>query len=140
MPIDGEEVVLDLLFYNRILRRLVAVELKLGDFKASYKGQMDLYLAWLDEYEREECEEAPIGIILCASANRKKVELLKMDMSGIAVAEYWTELPPKVVFEQKIKEIMDEAQERLERRKMLTGGDVMRQIDYFIEPKDEDDE
>jgi predicted nuclease of restriction endonuclease-like (RecB) superfamily len=140
MPIDGEEVVLDLLFYNRTLRRLVAVELKLGDFKASYKGQMELYLAWLDEYEREECEEAPIGIILCASANRKKVELLKMDMSGIAVAEYWTELPPKAVFEQKIKEIMDEAQERLERRKMMSDGNVIRQIEYFIETKDEDEE
>jgi predicted nuclease of restriction endonuclease-like (RecB) superfamily len=140
MPIDGEEVVLDLLFYNRILKRLVAVELKIGSFKAAYKSQMELYLAWLDEYEREKGEEAPIGIILCASANRKKVEMLKMDRAGIVVAEYWTELPPKAVFEQKIKEIMEEAQERLERRKMLPSSDAKREIEYFYEPKDEDDE
>jgi predicted nuclease of restriction endonuclease-like (RecB) superfamily len=94
MIIDGEDVILDLLFYNRLLRRLVAVELKIGRFKAAYKGQMELYLNWLDKYERQENEEAPIGIILCATANREKIELLKMDKAGIAVAEYWTELPP----------------------------------------------
>jgi len=140
MAIDGDEVVLDLLFYNRILKRLVAVDLKIGRFKAAYKSQMELYLAWLDEYERQEGEETPIGIILCASANRKKVEMLKMDRAGIAVAEYWTELPPKAVFEQKIKEIMEEAQERLERRKTLPSNGVQREIEYFYEPKDDDDE
>jgi len=139
MTIDGEEVILDLLFYNRILKRLIAVELKLGNFKAAYKGQMELYLAWLDEYERKEGEEAPIGIILCASANRKKVEMLKMDRAGIAVAEYWTELPPKAVFEQKIKEIMAEAQERLERRKLLPIGG-QKQLNYFFDRKDDDDD
>ena len=139
MAIDGEDVVLDLLFYNRILKRLVAVELKLGNFKAAYKGQMELYLAWLDEYERLEGEEAPIGIILCASANRKKVEMLKMDRAGIVVAEYWTELPPKAVFEQKIKEIMEEAQERLERRKSLPSGE-QKQLDYFYDVKEDDGE
>jgi len=137
MTIGGDDVILDLLFYNRILKRLVAVELKLGNFKAAYKGQMELYLAWLDEYERQEGEEAPIGIILCASANRKKVEMLKMDRAGIAVAEYWTELPPKAVFEQKIKEIMEEAQERLERRKVLPSGG-QKQLDYFYDVKDDE--
>ena len=142
MVIDGEDIVLDLLFYNRIIKRLVAVELKLGVFKAAFKGQMELYLAWLDEYAREEGEEAPIGIILCASANRKKVEMLKMDMAGIAVAEYWTELPPKAVFEQKIKEIMEEAQERLARRKSLKvlPESSKKQVDYFIDEKEEDAE
>jgi len=139
MNVGDEDVILDLLFYNRILKRLVAVELKLGNFKAMYKGQMELYLAWLEEYERKDGEEAPIGIILCASANRKKVEMLKMDRAGIAVAEYWTELPPKAVFEQKIKEIMEEAQERLERRKSLPNG-VQKQLDYFYDEKDDDDE
>ena len=62
-----------------------------------------------------------------------------MDKSGIAVAEYWTVLPPKAEFERKIQEILLEARERLERRKMLTSGDVIRQIDYFIEPKDDDE-
>ncbi len=140
MIIGGEDVVLDLLFYNRVLRRLVAVELKLGVFKAAYKGQMELYLNWLDQYERQPGEEPPIGIILCASANREKVEMLKMDRAGIAVAEYWTHLPPKAEFERKIREILTEAQERLERRKLLTDGDVQRQIDYFIEQKDDEDE
>jgi predicted nuclease of restriction endonuclease-like (RecB) superfamily len=136
MSIDGEDVILDLLFYHRVLKRLVAVELKIGNFKAAYKGQMELYLAWLDEYEREEGEDAPIGIILCASVNRKKVEMLKMDRAGIVVAEYWTELPPKAVFEQRIKEIMQEAQERLERRKALPSAD-QKQIEYFLNIKDE---
>jgi hypothetical protein len=133
---------MDLLFYHRILKRLVAVELKLGRFKAAYKGQMELYLNWLDKYERQEGEEAPIGIILCATANREKIELLKMDKAGIAVAEYWTHLPPKAEFEAKIKAIMVEAKERLERRKSLSSGDSQKLIDYFYEPigDGEDDE
>ena len=139
MSVDGEDVILDLLFYNRIIKRLVAVELKHGNFKASYKSQMELYLAWLDEYERQNGEEAPIGIILCASANRKKVEMLKMDRAGIAVAEYWTELPPKAVFEQKIKEIMEEAHERLGRRKALSAVE-QKQIEYYFEEKDDENE
>jgi predicted nuclease of restriction endonuclease-like (RecB) superfamily len=98
MIIGGEDAVLDLLFFHRTLRRLVAIELKLGKFKAEYKGQMELYLNWLDRYERQPGEESPIGIILCASANREKIELLNMDKAGIAVAEYWTHLPPQSSF------------------------------------------
>lgn len=138
MIIDGDDVVLDLLFYNRILRRLVAVDLKLGRFEASHKGQMELYLNWLDKYERQPGEEAPIGIILCATANREKIELLKLDKAGIAVAEYWTQLPPKVEFERKIREILEEAKERLERRKILPSSVVQREIEYFYESKDDD--
>jgi predicted nuclease of restriction endonuclease-like (RecB) superfamily len=140
MTIDGDDIVLDLLFYHRAIRRLVAIELKLGEFKAAFKGQMELYLKWLDRYERKPGEEAPIGIILCTSANRGKIEMLEMDKAGIAVAEYWTQLPPKAQFERKIREILAEAQERLERRKQLTDGGVPRQIDYFLEPKDDEDE
>ncbi len=70
IQLDGEDFHLDLLFYNRKLRRLVAVELKVGDFKAAYKGQMELYLRWLDKFEREPDEEPPLGIILCAAAAR----------------------------------------------------------------------
>ena len=139
MIIGGEDVILDLLFFNRNLRRLIAVELKIGVFKAAFKGQMELYLAWLDKYERKEGENPPIGIILCASANRDKVEMLKMDKAGIAVAEYWTELPSKAVFEQKIKEIMQEAQERLVRRKALPSGS-QKQIEYFLDEKDDNEE
>jgi hypothetical protein len=139
MSIEGDDIKLDLLFYNRYLKRLVVVELKIGSFKAAYKSQMELYLAWLDENERQHDEEAPIGIILCATANRKKVEMLKMDKAGITVAEYWTELPPKAVFEQKIKNIMQEAQERIDRRKALPSTS-QKKIEYYLEQKDEDEE
>jgi len=140
MIVDGEDIVLDLLFYHRILRRLVAIELKIGRFKAAYKGQMELYLKWLDMRERQPGEEAPVGIILCASASREKIEMLGLDKAGIAVAEYWTHMPPKTEFEQKIKEIMAEAKERLERKKPLSDNDVQKQIDYFYEPKGDEDE
>jgi predicted nuclease of restriction endonuclease-like (RecB) superfamily len=140
MDIDGDEIVLDLLFYNRILRRLVAVDLKIGRFKAAYKGQMELYLKWLDLYERKPNEEAPIGIILCATANRKTIEMLEMDKAGIAVAEYWTTMPPKALFEEKIRSILAAAQERLEHRKSLSPGGNQEQVDYFYEPKDDDED
>jgi predicted nuclease of restriction endonuclease-like (RecB) superfamily len=137
MIIDGEDIILDLLFYNRKLKRLVAIELKTGKFKAAYKGQMELYLKWLDRYEKQDGEESPVGIILCTSAEREKVELLELDKSGIAVAEYWTELPPKTLLEEKIKQIHREAKERLERRKSFPESAIKRQIDYFYEGKDE---
>ncbi len=140
MSIDGDDIVLDLLFYNRILERLVAVELKIGRFKAAYKGQMELYLKWLDTHERKPNENAPIGLILCATANRKTVEMLEMDKAGIVVAEYWTTLPPKAVLEEKIRSILAEAQERLERRKQLPQSDAIKQISYFYEPKDDVDD
>jgi predicted nuclease of restriction endonuclease-like (RecB) superfamily len=140
MTIDGDDIVLDLLFYNRALTRLVAVELKIGRFKAAFKGQMELYLKWLDMYERKPNEEAPIGIILCATANRKTVEMLEMDKAGIAVAEYWTALPPKALFEEKIRSILAEAQERMARRKYLTSGESQKHIDYFYDPKGDEDE
>ncbi|OFX23774.1 MAG: hypothetical protein A2033_11655 [Bacteroidetes bacterium GWA2_31_9] len=119
MIIDGEDFNLDLLFYHRKLKRLVAIELKLGKFQAKHKGQMDLYLKWLNRYERQEGEEAPIGLILCAEASREQVELLEMHKDGIMVAEYWTELPPKNVLEQKLHQYLIEAKERIERNKML---------------------
>jgi predicted nuclease of restriction endonuclease-like (RecB) superfamily len=138
MIIDNEDVILDLLFFHRKLKRLVAVELKLGVFKAAYKGQMELYLKWLNKYERQDGEEAPIGIILCTTSSREKIELLEMDKAGIAVSEYWTHLPPKAEFEQKIKEILIEAKERLERRKSLPKGKTQRQLNYFYDTKDDD--
>jgi len=140
MIIDGEDLWLDLLFYQRDLRRLVAVELKLGTFKAQHKGQMELYLKWLDRHERREGENTPIGLILCATASREKIELLELDKAGIAVAEYWTVLPPKNELEQKIKEIMEEAQEFLDRRKTLSHNEVQRQIDYFIDDRDDEED
>lgn len=119
MIIDNEDFHLDLLFYHRNLRRLVAVELKLGKFEAKHKGQMELYLKWLDRYEKKEGELPPIGLILCAESSREQIELLEMHKDGIMVAEYWTELPPKKQLEQKIHSILIEAKERLERNKLM---------------------
>jgi predicted nuclease of restriction endonuclease-like (RecB) superfamily len=139
MTMDGDDLWLDLLFYHRILKRLVAVELKLEKFRPAFKGQMEFYLKWLNKYERQPDEGEPIGLILCPKASRGQLELLEMSKSGIAVAEFWTVLPPKADFERKINEIMQEAQERLERRKSLPVSKIQRKIDYFIEPKDEDE-
>ena len=124
MVIDGEDFHLDLLFFHRRLRRLVAIELKLGRFKAAHKGQMELYLKWLDKFERQAGEEPPIGLILCAESSREQVELLQMQKDGITVAEYWTELPPKAEIERHLHQALIEARERLARRGLLLeGGD-----------------
>jgi hypothetical protein len=114
--------------------------MKLGKFKPAYSGQMRFYLKWLNKFERQEGENAPIGLILCTKASRDQIELMELDKEGIAVAEYWTQLPPKTEFERKISELYAEAQERLERRKALTSGEIIKHIDYFYETKPEDDE
>lgn len=118
MVIDGEDFHSDLLFYHRNLKRLVAVELKLGKFEAKHKVQMELYLKWLDKYERQEGELAPVGLILCAESSREQVELLEMHKDGIVVAEYWTELPPKKELERKIHSMLIQARERIDRNKL----------------------
>jgi predicted nuclease of restriction endonuclease-like (RecB) superfamily len=119
MIIDEEDFYLDLLFYHRKLKRLVAVDLKLGKFQAKHKGQMELYLKWLDKYEKQEDENTPIGLILCAESSREQVELLEMHKDGIMVAEYWTELPPKKELERKLHNYLMEAKENLESNKLL---------------------
>jgi len=119
MIIDGEDFYLDLLFFHRSLKRLVAIELKLGKFQAKYKGQMELYLKWLNKNERQEGEETPIGLILCAESSKEQVELLEMHKDGIMVAEYWIELPSKKELERKLHTALIEAKERFERKKLL---------------------
>lgn len=119
MIIDGEDFYLDLLFFHRKLKRLVAIELKVGKFKAQDKGQMELYLNWLNKYERQEGEESPIGLILCAENSKEQVELLQLSQSGILVAEYWTELPSKELLEQQLHKSLIEAKERLAITKQL---------------------
>lgn len=112
LQIDGDDFYIDLLFYNRRLRRLVAVELKLGRFKHAYKSQMELYLRWLDKHERQPDERSPLGIILCADKNQEQVELLELDASGIHVAEYLTELPPRDVLHRRLQAAIESAQAR----------------------------
>jgi predicted nuclease of restriction endonuclease-like (RecB) superfamily len=116
MIVDGRDRYLDLLFYNGRLKRLVAVELKVGRFDAEHKGQMQLYLGWLDRHERQEGEGAPVGLILCAESGREEIELLNLDRDGILIAEYWTAMPPKAELERKIQSLLSEARERLAMR------------------------
>jgi predicted nuclease of restriction endonuclease-like (RecB) superfamily len=115
ITVDGEDYYLDLLFYHRKLRRLVAIELKLGKFKAADKGQMELYLRWLNKYERQSGEESPIGLILCADKSDEHVELLQLGKSGIRVAAYMTDLPPRRLLEEKLHNAIAMAKGRLER-------------------------
>lgn len=117
--LDGKDFYLDLLFYHRKLKRLVAIELKLGEFKPSHKGQMELYLKWLDKYEKQADENNPIGLILCAGKSNEQIELLEMHKDGIMVAEYWPELPTKKELEQKLHSLLIEAKERMEHRREL---------------------
>lgn len=113
IQVDSEDYYLDLLFYHRGLRRLVAIELKLEEFKPADKGQLELYLRWLDRYERKEGEETPIGLILCAGQRRETVELLDLEKSGIHVSSYWTDVLPKKQLEQKLHQAVLRARQRL---------------------------
>jgi predicted nuclease of restriction endonuclease-like (RecB) superfamily len=113
MTIGAEDFYLDLLFYHRGLRRLVAIELMLGKFSPEYFGKITLYLRWLDKYERREGEEAPIGIVLCSTKDEEQIELLEIDKEGIRVGEYLTELPPREVLETKLGEAVRFAKARL---------------------------
>lgn len=111
MSTDRKDRYLDLLFFHRRLRRLIAIDLKIGDFDPSNKGQMEWYLNWLDKNERLPHEEKPIGIILCAGKDDEDIEYLEMDATGIHVAQYITELPPKQILEEKLKRAISLAKE-----------------------------
>lgn len=111
--VDGVDHYLDLLFYHRNLHRLVAVELKIGAFQPGDKGQMELYLGWLNRDERKTGEESPIGLILCAGKRRETIELLDLEGSGIKVSSYWTEALPKAELERKLHEAVRMARARL---------------------------
>jgi predicted nuclease of restriction endonuclease-like (RecB) superfamily len=117
MTIGKDDFYLDLLFYHRTLKRLIAIELKLGKFKPSHKGQMELYLRWLDKYERKEGEEEPIGLILCSEKDKEQIQLLQLEEGEIRVAEYLTQLPPLPLLEEKLRNSILIAREQLEARK-----------------------
>jgi predicted nuclease of restriction endonuclease-like (RecB) superfamily len=116
IQIDSEDFYLDLLFYHRKLRRLIAIELKLGRFKAAYKGQMELYLRWLAKHETEPGEASPLGLILCAEGEHGQIELLELGKSGIHVAQYLTELPPKDVLKRKLHDALARSRMAIENR------------------------
>jgi len=104
ITIDNEDFYIDLLFYHRGLKRLVAIDLKLGKFKAGYKGQMELYLSWLEHNEQKEGENKPIGLILCSEKSPEQINYLMLDNDEhIKVAEYLTQLPKKELLLEKLE-------------------------------------
>ena len=117
MIIDGEDYYLDLLFYHRKLHRLIAIDLKLGSFKAQYKGQMELYLRWLEKYEMQPGEETPLGLLLCTEGSDEQISLLQLDKSGIRVAQYLTELPSKEVLLRQLQKSLVAAKENMPKDK-----------------------
>jgi len=126
ITVDEDDFYLDLLFFHRNLRCLVAIELKLDKFRPEHKGQMELYLRWLDKYERQEGENTPIGMILCAGKKQEQIELLKLGNCGIHVAEYLTALPPKELLQQKLHKAIVLAKKWLENH----GIDAVEGINY----------
>jgi predicted nuclease of restriction endonuclease-like (RecB) superfamily len=127
IQVDNDDYYLDLLFYHRGLRRLVAIDLKLGDFRPADKGQMELYLRWLAKYEQKPGEEAPIGLILCAGKKKETVELLELEKSGIRVASYWTEVLPRELLQKKLHEAIQHARARLAQKDSLNGKKLLTQ-------------
>jgi predicted nuclease of restriction endonuclease-like (RecB) superfamily len=119
IQVGGRDYCLDLLFFHRKLRRLVLIELKLGEFEPAHKGQVELYLKWLSKYEKEEWEEEPIALILCSGKDAELVELMELAQDNIHVAEYWLQLPPKDVIQAKLRQAIEQAQARIG----LSGGE-----------------
>ena len=116
ITIDNDDFHIDLLFYHRKLKRLIAIDLKLGKFKHEYKSQLELYLRWLDKHEKQEGENTPIGILLCAEKSNEMGELLELDKSGIHVATYLTELPPIEWLKDKLHKSIEDAKTRLQNK------------------------
>ncbi|MCL2831252.1 MAG: PDDEXK nuclease domain-containing protein [Betaproteobacteria bacterium] len=123
ISVDNKDFYLDLLFYHRLLKRLVAVELKLEEFQPAHKGQMELYLRWLDKHDRPAGEEPPIGLILCASAGVEQVELLDLGASNIRVAEYLAHIPDMKVLQAQLHRAMALARERAARGALPQTGE-----------------
>lgn len=113
ITLDGDDYHLDLLFFHRRMRRLVVIELKIGDFRPADSGQVELYLRWLDRHERQPDEESPIAIILCAGKKQETVEYLDLGRNGIHVAEYLTELPPREVLRERLHQALATARTRI---------------------------
>ena len=111
--IDNRDYKIDLLFYHRRLKCLVAIDLKLGEFEAAYKGQMELYLRYLEKYEKLAEENTPIGLILCSGKNQEHIELMQLDKSNIKVAEYLTLLPSKEILQAKLHQAIEIARNRM---------------------------
>jgi predicted nuclease of restriction endonuclease-like (RecB) superfamily len=113
ITIDDRDYYIDLLFYHRRLKCLVAIDLKIGEFEAGFKGQMELYLRYLEKYEQVEGENTPIGLILCTGKNEEHVELMQLDKSNIRVADYLTALPSQELLQEKLHRAVEIARSRM---------------------------
>lgn len=133
ISVDGDDFYMDLLFFHRRLRRLVVIELKLDKFRPEHKGQMELYLRWLDKHERHEGENAPIGMILCAGKQQEQIELLELDGAGIHVAEYLMELPPKELLQAKLHKAIALARRRLEEQNEKLEERITENVAKWLE-------
>ena len=122
ITVDNEDYYIDLLFYHRKMRRLVLIELKLDKFRPEHKGQVELYLRWLDKHERLPEEASPLALILCAEKSSETVELLELDKSRIHEAQYLTEMPPKEILERKLREAIARAQMMLDQQEVYRIG------------------
>lgn len=122
IPVDDENYYLDLLFFHRSLGRLIAIDLKLGKFKPEYKGQMELYLRWLEEHEQKPGEDSPIGLILCAGKSEEQITLLRLNRGNIRVAAYMTELPSKKLLKRKLHTAIRIARNRLAQKLLKNQG------------------
>jgi len=107
IQIDNRDYKIDLLFFHRRMKCLVAIDLKIREFDAAHKGEMELYLRYLEKNETIEGENAPIGLILCSGKNPEHVELLQLDKSNIKVADYLTQLPPKELLLDKLHKAIE---------------------------------
>ncbi len=114
--LDGKDYYIDLLFYHRTLRRLVIIELKIGEFEPQDKGQVELYLRWVNKFERAEGEETPIALILCADKSQETIELMELDGGDIHVGQYLTKMPSKHLLEEKLSLAIANAKEQLGQR------------------------
>ena len=113
LVIDNRDFYIDLLFYHRRLKCLVAIDLKIGDFDAAHKGEMELYLAYLEKNETFEGENPPIGLILCTGKSPEHIELLQLHRSNIKVADYLTYLPSKEILLDRLQKAIEIAQNQL---------------------------
>ena len=127
IQIDNDDYYLDLLFYHRGLRRLVAIDLKLRDFQPADKGQMEFYLRWLSKYEQKPEEESPIGLILCVGKKRETIELMELEKGTIRVASYWTKVLPRKLLQKKLHEAIQHARLRLVGKEALNGKKLLTQ-------------
>ena len=113
ISIDNRDYYIDLLFYHRRLKCLIAIDLKIGEFDAAYKGEMELYLGYLEKYNTVEGENSPIGLILCTGKKNEHIELLQLHKSNIKVADYFTILPSKDILLDKLHKAIAIAQNQI---------------------------